>query len=112
MKSNREIFVAARELVEKGWTQRAYARDVNGKVMSFQENGAICYCSSGAIMASLYETMNCSIDETYAKKTKELSDIFRNASDIQDAIPYWNDSVGTSRRKVLKAFDAAIKACS
>lgn len=47
----RAVVQAARNLIEKpeNWTQRAFARDSNGRITDHTSESAICWCASGAL---------------------------------------------------------------
>lgn len=47
-----EILEQAARLVERGWTQRAYARDDNDTPVLATSPEAVCWCLGGAIMAA------------------------------------------------------------
>src|SRR5690242_7058396 len=43
------VLRAARELVQRGWTQGWYARDKTGRAVGWDHPEASCWCASGAI---------------------------------------------------------------
>jgi hypothetical protein len=89
---------AARALVEKGWTQGAYARTKTGKECPDRSLHAKCWCASGAIWRV------CAHDGIgFSEAHKQLS------AAINKPIPYWNDAPGRTQAEVLAAFDRAIE---
>ena len=47
-----DLLSRTRSLVARGWTQKADARDEDGKAMRVYYEGATCWCLSGAIIAA------------------------------------------------------------
>jgi len=44
-----ELLRETRKIVGSGWTQRAWAKDKNGKFVSEGDPTAVCWCLSGAL---------------------------------------------------------------
>lgn len=49
MKTTSEILRAAADLIDKGWTQGAYARNATGASVGPHDTDAVCFCALGAI---------------------------------------------------------------
>ena len=62
----RHILKRSKHLIKKGWCQKSYARDKDGKPISFLSKKAVSFCLSGAISraasdlpsATIYRTLN------------------------------------------------------
>lgn len=95
----REILVAARERVAKGWSKRSYARDVTGQPCGYGSGAAVSFCALGAIYASA--------DDLIAEITAVQT--LRQTLGVR-SIPEFNDDRKTTHADVLAAFDKAIEA--
>jgi hypothetical protein len=99
LKAARQTLKAARQLITDPakWTQNAFARDKNGKMISPTNNGAVCFCALGAI-------------RFVTKEPKiTVADIFLNAvsnSKNGEDLDTFNDT--HTHAEVLALFDAAI----
>jgi hypothetical protein len=98
MTTIKEVLIEARKKVEQGWTQGVYARLANGTPASLTESDATCWCTSGAIYASL-------MPQTFAFEARR---VFIDANDLAVGIAEWNDAPGRTQAEVLAAFDKAI----
>ena len=96
-----EILIAAREKIERGWTQGAHARDRRGKSTPASRGSAVCWCPQGAIGA-------VSPPEEWKKYRDALG--LLEAAVGTNLIPSWNDIPGRTQAEVLAAFDKAIEA--
>jgi hypothetical protein len=89
----------ARALIERGWTQGAYARNAAGEDLEdvdweFSDTDPVCWCMSGAMMqAGLEDEADDFIQRAIGKKF----------------IPEWNDASERTQAEVLAAFDRAIE---
>jgi hypothetical protein len=94
-----EILKAAKAKIENpaNWTQGEFARDENGnKLMSGYSEGAVCFCSLGAIEAVI------GTDFFDAEKAYMTIDEVMGGS-----VANYNDN--HTHEEVLSAFDKAIK---
>lgn len=93
-----EILKAARDLLAKGWTQGAYARDEIGLTVGENDKRACRFCSVGAIWAA----------------ASRLNDGPSEAQSAVERIPRarfliaWNDDSRRTQADVLALFDEAI----
>ena len=55
MKTDREILLRARELLEQGWTKDAMARTARGNPCSHSSRLAVSWCLSGAVSRAATE---------------------------------------------------------
>ena len=95
-----EILIAAREKIERGWTQKEYARTDGGEGVKYNSPDAVCWCSIGAI---------CAVDDSRAGDSTVR--IFADTIEIRTAdIPHWNDAPDRTQDDVLIAFGWAIQA--
>lgn len=99
MKTPVEVLKEARRLlVEKGWCQGAYARNVFGKAALHWDERADSFCAKGAV----YRVTGLS-DAGPAMKLLESC-----LPSGHDAIAPFNDQVGRNRDDVVDLFDRAI----
>ena len=107
--TTREILVGAKALlVDKGWTQRDYARGADGYYSD--EEGASCFCGWGALLASAVpgDMFSREAFKASAAPLKALEAVLGEGS------PRWvpfNDTPGRTLPEVLEVFDRAIAAC-
>jgi hypothetical protein len=88
----------AKALIERGWTQGAFARRANGRVIGYESDDASCFCIAGALM----------------RVTPLISDFERLCHPLTRAtgsprLDHWNDAPGRTQAEVLAAFDKAIE---
>lgn len=97
----KEVLIAAKWILENhGWCQGYYRKNAEGQDI-YTLDGAVCFCSIGAIMA--VETAVETTDRLAEKATKLLD----KASGSN--VVFWNDMPGRTKKQVLKVFDQAIK---
>jgi hypothetical protein len=89
------VLTAARALVERGWTQGEYARHKNGRPIGPAEPNAVCWCATGAIMA------------TGKSLAADLA-VYHLGDALGDSVLRWNDTPGRTQAEVLALFDRAI----
>lgn len=93
-----EILKEARKLlIEKGWTQAAYARDINGYRVSPRSTDAVCFCSIGAIQ---HVHGSWGVPERFLTRASEHA---------YWSVPVWNDKPGRTKEDVIALFDKAIE---
>jgi hypothetical protein len=95
---------AVRELISKGWSQKAAARGHGGVVELATSQNATAFCPFGAAMAVCKDSPN---DETRGARLWAI----RHA--IQDACgrgceAEWNDAPGRTKEQVLEMIGLAI----
>lgn len=96
--STKEYLTKASNLLnEKGWTQGAMAKDINGQSVYSESPYAVCYCAAGAIFATVPPN----------KSRSELVNLVRDAVNARSLVE-WNDLPGRTKEEVLAAFDKAI----
>lgn len=94
---------AARALIERGWTQKVYARGKCREV-PYDSKSAVCYCAMGAIAAvnGMYPTSTLTgVDQLDAAIGAPRED--------EAEILIWNDAPERTKAEVLAAFDKAIQ---
>ena len=99
MNTTAEKLIAARKLIEQGWTQGTYARDANGEDVDATDDRAVCWCSYGAIVRAY--------DEDF-EAAEAARDVLRAAVGTKYAAS-WNDAPERTQAEVLQAFDDAIE---
>lgn len=90
------------DLIRKGWTQGAFARDRNGEGVYSRDKKAVCWCLSGAIIAGFdYEYQRWKYSSSIRKKIKELYG--------RDDILSWNDDRNRTKKQVLEVMEEVEK---
>lgn len=119
--------MAAKALIEEnGWTQGYYARDIHKDRIAPWNQGAVCFCTVGALIRACGELR----DHIYhSEETKELSlyekQVLLDALEVHTSLardylfkgvgephtPTWNDDSTRTKQDVLDAYDRAIALC-
>lgn len=105
MTTAKEILIAARGYITKGWCQMASARDEEGKSCYFGSVKACSWCSSGAITRANHDIYKLDIlawDASLQQVYKVLESI------LGEKIVPWNDADNRTQADVLELFDRAI----
>ena len=106
MKTPLQILKDGRQLlIDKGWTQGTYAKDIHGDYIDPAGSDAACFCGHGAIYAAGgYRGVGTPPGNV------AQAELALNAA-IQDAhFPAFNDAPGRTVEEVLAKFDEAIAA--
>ena len=90
----------AGKLIAKGWTKRAFARDLNDNVCSTTYKRAVCFCSLGAVDVSY------PLWPEYIKARQKLSKAVYDLYGRTD-IMLWNDEPGRTHEEVIRVFKQA-----
>jgi hypothetical protein len=101
MSSVVEVLTKARALVERGWTQRASARNERGEIVPTTSDAACTWCALGALSV-------CGLDGSWVPAAAALAVANFGTSDAH--IPTWNDAPERTQAEVVAAFDRAIAA--
>lgn len=118
MKTELEGLKEARALIEMGWEQGVFARDMWGEEVDPLYYGAVSFCFVGAVQhvfrgPSLVRQRNnpipASSEEEWARA--RLSRTLRRLPSKAPTLASFNDSVFTHKEDVLALFDAAIAEC-
>lgn len=95
--NTKEILLAARELLAKGWTQGEVSRDEFGNYASPKSKKSCKWCGFGAL---------CAVTDY-----KQATDILRKVDDINRInFVVFNDLETTTQQDVLNIFDKTILA--
>lgn len=86
-------------IIEKGWTQGAFARDDKGMVVSYHDPNATSYCMLGAVAVAVKDDGAC---ENVANEALHAV--------VPGGIAMYNDKAGLRKATVIKRFDEAIAA--
>lgn len=101
------ILKEARTLIdEKGWTQRASARDPYGNNVGATNRHAVCFCSLGALHRAAVELHGPSADMAEIKHA--IDRLQRSLPQGFTAVSLWNDRSERTKAEVLAVFDKAI----
>ena len=96
-----EILIAAREKIEHGWTQKTYARSVDGDGVVYNSPEAVCWCSIGAI---------CAIENRSSAADWAINILAEVVETSPSRLTEWNDAPDRTQDEVLIAFGWAIEA--
>lgn len=101
MKKATDILREAKSLLQKvGWCRGAFERrNKDGKV--------VAYCAIGALRA--VQTPGASYEKAIALLANTLGIMHRDVLALKWSIEDWNDRPHSSKKKILAAFDKAIK---
>lgn len=92
-----------RELLAKGWTQGAEARDASGNPTHAQSRKAVSFCPRGAAIH---------VSATWGhgpRKLKSLAAALNEMSPLHEPLETWNDSEWRKQSHVLALIDRAIE---
>lgn len=104
----RQILEKARELLLRGWTQRAFARNQYGTPVPSWATDACCWCAHGAIVRAQYELFGATakaLESNTVISCMEQLDVLLNSADLSA----FNDLLTTTQKDVLDLFDRAIE---
>lgn len=93
------LIEARRLLVEKGWTQRATARDNCGNYVSSRDPSAESFCMLGAVRA---------VANTRVERNRAYDVLEGHLPRPYFNLPTFNDVYGRKKEEVLAVFDKAI----
>ena len=100
----KEVLTNAKALIERGWTQGAFAYDTIGKVVDPTHSSACTWCIAGAVWRVVGFNANA-------------LDAYRNTCSILDnlvefnTVSEFNDHADTTQADVLSVFDEALARC-
>lgn len=98
---------ARKLIVDLGWTQKAFARDKNGRSLGLRDSEPVAYCSMGALWQVATQ-----VEALQTPDVLDARDCLAHAIGLPrppDVIS-WNDAPTRTQGEVVAAFDAAIKA--
>ena len=108
MSTTLQILRQARELLseESRWTQEAYARDVEGRVLYPNNPNATCFCAVGALrkVTGIESDMEPQVYDPLCEliNTAEMRGCV-------SCIPDYNDAMSRTHAEVLDLFDRTIQ---
>lgn len=88
-----EILEEIAQLIERGWTKQALARDENGQRCGVSREQAVCWCLSGAV---LRVTRARNFVTEYSKVEDLIKKAILNEEGLEMSLPRWNDSYCSS----------------
>lgn len=97
----REILIDARELVARGWTQGASARNAAGEICGVLSPQATQFCASGACFKVAFDR---DFDATEAAGA--VVELGRRGRSVFS----WQDRPGRTQEEVLTRFDETLEA--
>jgi hypothetical protein len=108
MKPSDILKIAKDKLINKGWTQGAYARSGLMSV-AYDSKHADSFCPLGAIYSVIdYALLGTSyLQDRYA--TTDAISYLHRATGYDGTIPNWNDQTERTKEQVIAAFDKAIE---
>lgn len=95
----------ARALIEKGWTQEAWARAADGANVPFSSRSAVCFCAAGALNRALQVGGH---EWGLAEQSWQVLEDAIGVSSSSDVVKF-NDAPERTQAEVLAAFDKAIE---
>jgi hypothetical protein len=93
-------------LMDRGWTQSAFARDKDGKPIMSKDETATCYCMLGAIQASCCQRW----DGCYA--VAAVAEVMSSEGGRLPDLAFFNDYPDRTLDEVIALIDKAIQAQS
>lgn len=108
MKTSTVLEKAKAVLVEKGWTQQAFARDERNRHSPIHSPEATCFCTLGAlelVTGHMARSTEHAVRAQTALERTLLKRVFGDDSPIQT----FNDDENTTKEDVLAWFDRAIE---
>ena len=94
-----EVLSEARKLLERGWTQCTYARDLDGNGVEPRDRNAVAWCIRGALCKAR--------DRWFGDQAeRRLQQMVGGAGLITN----WNDTAKRTQAEVLALLDQAIAA--
>lgn len=92
-----EVVRGAIELIQKGWTQKALARNEGGWTVSPTHEGACTWCIEGALFKAKWDLFPDKEDEHLDPMASRLVAFFRAP------ISEWNDQEDRTQSEVVEA---------
>ena len=110
-----DVLKMAADLVDKGWTQGAFARLADGTRTSSYDPLAASFCLTGALLvASCRDSESIFSDTSYSSCLSVLRDLLKNRGEIDLAegedLGAWNDKPDRKKREVVDLLLEAARA--
>lgn len=105
MTSVKDLLIRARELIEKGWCQGAYAKDADGESVGATAQGATAFCIRGAILA--VGPLDYAVRAPAYNLLENIVDQITQSP--CDSLAGYNDAPGRTHAEILAVFDAALR---
>jgi hypothetical protein len=99
-----DLLIRARERIEKGWCQGAYAKNADGDVVGATDPYATSFCIRGAILA--VGPLDYAVRAPAYGLLETVID--RISQSPCDSLAGYNDTYERTHAEVLAVFDAAI----
>lgn len=100
----KDLLTRARERIEKGWCQGAYAKAADGESVSACGPCATSFCIRGAVLAASPMDYPVRVS-AYILLENAVEQITQSPG---DSLAYYNDAHDRTHVEVLAVFDAAI----
>lgn len=110
--SKKEIVLAAKHLIEGGWTQGCEARDDSGNPVDFDSPEASCFCITGAMQAASFFVGSQSIRRQIYQKIvekKELQESGLAAESAAYLVAKWNDDQWRTKEEIISLLNELAK---
>ena len=98
----------SRVYIDRGWTQRASARDEGGHPCSSTSEQAVSWCMIGAVNRALEEAPIENMEEVWRALRRALMALHPSSKPM--TLEGYNDKAGTKKADVRLIFDTAIEA--
>lgn len=102
----RKIIKEARKLIEKGWTQRAYAKDSREDICDPHYQGARSFCLLGALKRAAKDEYSPDAHLPYDDTVREI--FLPLGFKCPDEVVDWNDRPDRTKTEVLACIDRAL----
>lgn len=100
-----ELLKETRHLLQRGWCQRAWARDIQGNPVDFTSNEAECFCFMGAILRAV---VNLDTPPSIRDRAEDFLRSVISANGEVGGLVLFNDAEDRTLSEVLKILDEAI----
>ena len=100
-----EIFQKSLELVQKGWTQGAHARDAGGENVAVSSPKACSYCTIGAAYAGVLGKQETEETPAQTEDKRTMISILKGEPELEFRyIIDWNDATQRKQEDVVQLF--------
>lgn len=101
----RSILTRTKELLDKGWTRQANARDDEEQEVSVIRDNATCFCLEGALLRALHEH---GVSRDSANEDAVFERVQRHLPTKYNCLFAWNDEEGRTKEEVIAVVDKAL----
>lgn len=103
----RDVLLAARALIEQGWTQGCAARESKGYPVSSTYGGATQFCAAGALERAVGESGD-GFKRAVEAQTHLRTALEARTGKVYPSVSEYNDKSNRTKEEILSLFDEAI----